>query len=74
MLLDPLLLSQDWLGHQFFVLMTFNIVLSNLTPPEACPHLDYGCLRMNLASGVVKQNHLLRLYFKPNSVSCSLAV
>lgn len=72
--MDPLLLGRDWLGHRFFVLMTLNVVLSNLNPPEADPHLDYGCFGTNLASGVVKQNHLLRLYFKPNSVSCSLAV
>lgn len=72
--MEPLLLVRDQLGHRLFLSMTFNVVLSNLTPPGADPHLDYGCLRMNLASGMVKQNRLLRLYFKPNSVSCSLVI
>lgn len=53
---------------------TSNAVLSNLPPAEVYIHLDYDCFSTNLASGVVKQNHLLRLYLKPNSVSYSLVV
>lgn len=66
------LLLWDWLGNRLFSLNDLKSY-----PPEVYPHLDNGCLdngRTNLASGVVKQNHLFGLYFKPNSVSYSLIV
>lgn len=54
-------------------LKTFNAALPNFAPSGAYPLLECGCFRTNLASGVEKQNHLLILYFKQNSVSYSLA-
>lgn len=73
MLSSILLLGKDWLGTGLFLLMTSNLILSDLNLQKTTFILT-GCFRMNLASGVVKENHLLRSYFKPNSVSYSRVV